>query len=107
MQAGLMVKDTTHDTLEAIRRVCLGSNRIKEANAERLRQEFIDLAFKPGETLEDFSVRLTTVASQLRVLGEDVSNKEVVKKLLHVVPDNLEQVVISMETLPDLKSLSI
>jgi hypothetical protein len=29
------------------------------------------------------------MASQLQVLGEDVSDKEVVKKFLHIVPDDL------------------
>jgi hypothetical protein len=107
MQAGLAVKATTHEAWEAIQKVHLGADRVREANAEWLRREFSDLAFRPGETMEDFSLWLTTVASQLRVLGDEVSDKEVVKKLLHVVPNNLEQVVISMETLLDLKSLSI
>jgi hypothetical protein len=57
--------------------------------------------------VEDFSLRLTTVVSQLRVLDDEVSDKEMIKKLMHVVPDNLEQVAISMEALLDLKSLSI
>jgi hypothetical protein len=107
MQAGLTVKSTAHEAWQAIRKVRLGADCVKEANAEQLRREFDDLIFTPGETVEDFSLRLTIVASQLRVLGDDVSDKEVIKKLLHVVPDNLEQVVISIETLLDLDSLSI
>jgi hypothetical protein len=104
---GLTVKSTAHEAWEAIRKVRLGADRVKEANAERLRQEFGDIIFKPGETIEDLSLRLTTMASQLRVLGDDVSDKEVIKKLLHVIPDNLEQVAISMETLLDHDLLSI
>jgi hypothetical protein len=77
-----------------------------EANAERLRQEFRDLAFKPGESVEDFSLRLSTVVSQLRVLGDNIANRDVIKKLLHVVPEKLEQVAISMETLLDLDSVN-
>jgi hypothetical protein len=107
MQDGLTVKSTAHEAWQAIRKVHLGADRIKEANAEQLRREFGDLIFKPGETVEDFSLRLTTVASQLWVLGDDVSDKEVIKKLLHVIPDNLEQVAISIEMLLDLDSLSI
>jgi hypothetical protein len=89
MQAGRAVKDTAHNAWEAIQRVRLGMDRVKDSNAEQLRWEFSDLAFKPGETVEDFSL-WATVASQLRVLGEDISDKEVVKKLLHVVPNNLK-----------------
>jgi hypothetical protein len=47
------------------------------------------------------------VASQLHVLGDDISDKELIKKMLHVIPEKLEQVVISMEKLLDLNSLSI
>ncbi len=107
MQAGLAVKPTATEAWEAIRQVRVGADRVKEANAERLRREFGDITFKAGETVEDFSLRLNTVASQLRVLGDDISDKELIKKMLHVVPEKLEQVAISMETLLDLDSLSI
>jgi hypothetical protein len=43
----------------------------------------------------------------LRVPGEDITDKEVVKKVLHSVPEKLEQVAISIETLLDLNALSI
>jgi hypothetical protein len=107
MQAGLAVKATAREAWEAIRKVRVGADRVKEANAERLRREFGDISFKPGESVEDFSLRLNSVASELRVLGDDISDKEVIKRLLHAVPEKLEQVAISMETLLDLESLSI
>jgi hypothetical protein len=40
-------------------------------------------------------------------LGEDVSEKDVVKRLLHSVLENLEQIALSMETLLDLSTISI
>jgi hypothetical protein len=101
------VKPTTTEAWETIRQVRVGADRVKEANAERLWREFGDITFKAGETVEDFSLRLNTVASQLRVLGDDISDKELIKKMLHVVLEKLEQVAISMETLLDLDSLSI
>jgi hypothetical protein len=54
-----------------------------------------------------FSLRLSTMASQLQVLGDSIVDKDVIKKLLHIVPEKLEQVLISIETLLDLDSLSI
>jgi hypothetical protein len=68
---------------------------------------FRDITFKAGETVEDFSLYLNIVASQLYVLGDDISDKNLIKKMLHVVPEKLEQVAISMETLLNLDSLSI
>jgi hypothetical protein len=107
MQAGLAVKETAKKAWEAIRSVRVGVDRVKEANAEKLRKEFNELRFKAGEGVEDFSLRLNTLANQLRVLGEDVSEKDVVKRLLHSVPENLEQIALSMETLLDLSTISI
>jgi hypothetical protein len=45
--------------------------------------------------------------SQLHVLHDTITDKEAIKCILHVVPENLEQVTISIETLLDLNSLSI
>jgi hypothetical protein len=67
----------------------------------------MEIKFKQGETIEEFSLRITALANELWVLGDDITDKEVVKKMLHSVSDNLEQVAISMEMLLDLNSLSI
>jgi hypothetical protein len=54
MQAGLVVKSMLHKAWEGIGKVLVGMDRVKEVNTERLRQEFGDITFKPGETVEDF-----------------------------------------------------
>jgi hypothetical protein len=41
------------------------------------------------------------------LLGDKISDKEVIKKILHSVPKHLEQVAISIETLLDLNLMSI
>jgi hypothetical protein len=107
MQAGLTVKPTAHAAWEAIQNMWLRADRVKEANTVRLRREFVDLSFKSGESVEDFSLWLNTVASQLWALDDEVSDKDVIKRILHAVPDHLKQVAISMEMLLNLKELSI
>jgi hypothetical protein len=107
MQAGLAVKSMAHEAREAIHKVRVDVDRVKEADTKLLRQEFDDITFKPSESVENFLLCLNTIASQLRVLGDEITDKEVIKRLLHAVPKNLEQVTISMETLLDLYSLSI
>jgi hypothetical protein len=47
MQAGLACKDSTYDAWEAIKTIRVGVERVKEANAEKLRWEFSEMAFKP------------------------------------------------------------
>jgi hypothetical protein len=85
----------------------VGVDRVKEVNAERLRQEFTKIRFRFSEGVDDFIIHISALANVLRVLGDDISDKEVVKKMLQSVPEKLEQVAISMETLLDLNFLPI
>jgi hypothetical protein len=58
MQVDLAVKQTVHDAWEAIRKLRVGANRVKEANTEQRKREFGEITFKPGE-----SVRISRFAS--------------------------------------------
>lgn len=107
MQAGLARKATAKEAWDSIKSIRVGAERVKEANADRLRKEFADLVFKPGESVEDFAARANTLANQLRVVGDDIAEKEVVKKLLHAAPANLEQIALSIETLLDLNDITV
>jgi hypothetical protein len=107
MQALIAVKDSAHKAWESIQRLRVGTDRVREANAERLGQEFAKLKFKQGESVEELSLCITTLANEMWVLGDEIIDKEVVKKMLHYVPEKLEQVAISMETLLGLNTLSI
>lgn len=107
MQAGLARKASAAEAWDSIKSVRVGAERVKEANADRLRREFTGLSFRPGESVEDFAGRASTLANQLRVVGDDIAEKEVVKKVLHSVPDNLEQIALSIETLLDLNDTTV
>jgi hypothetical protein len=107
MQAGLACKESAADAWEAIRAIRMGGDRIKEATADKLRRDFGELQFKSGECVEDFSLRVSAVANQLRSIGDKISDKDVIKKILHSVPDYLKQVAIPIKTLLDLNTMSI
>jgi hypothetical protein len=104
MHAGLAHKESAAYAWEAI---LMGGNRIKEATTDKLRHNFEDLQFKAGECVEDFSLHASMLANQLRALGNKISVKVVIKKILRSVPKHLEYVAISIETLLDLNSMSI
>ena len=57
--------------------------------------------------MEDFANCITGLANNLRVLGDDMKDVEIVRKMLQVVPEHLAQVAISIETLLDLNDLSV
>jgi hypothetical protein len=85
----------------------IGDDRVRDASAQQLRRKFGALVFKEGETVSEFGIRISTLATNLRVLGDNITDAEVVKKLLQAVPDRLSQAVISLEMFLDLNKVSI
>ena len=85
----------------------MGVERVRESRAQVLRRDFENLSFEEGETVEDFALRLTGLISDLQELGDDVDEIKAVRKFLRVVPPRYAQVAISIETLVDLKTLTI
>jgi hypothetical protein len=67
----------------------VGVDRIREANAQQLRREFNALVWKDSETAEDFANRINGLASDLRILGDNVTDVKIVRKMLRLVPKHL------------------
>jgi hypothetical protein len=90
MQAGLAVKETVKDAWEAIRSIRVGTDKVKEANAERLHQDFDDISFKSGVPIEEFAIHISSLLNQLRSLNDEIPDKKAVNKMLQSVLDHLE-----------------
>jgi hypothetical protein len=84
----------------------VGSDCAKKARAQQLWREYEALAFHDGEAVEDFTLWMQSLVSQLAALGIALSDKEVVAKYLTVVPAKYAQITLSIETLIDLSTLS-
>lgn len=85
----------------------IGAERVKEANAQCLLKEFENIKFKDAETVDEFALRIGALAADLRTSGETMEDTRVVKKMLRVLPQRYAQIAISIETLLDLKTLTI
>jgi hypothetical protein len=100
-------KDSSNEAWEAIKLMRMGVSRAREATAQRLRKEFEAIAFKEGETLDGFGMRITTLANNLRSLGDTVEEVKIVQKFLREVPPQYAQIACSIETLLDLNGMSV
>ena len=89
MLGSLARKRTVRSAWEAVKTVRVGVQRVRDANAKQLLKEFNDIAFKAGESVDDFSLRIVGLANQVRILGWNLTDAEVVTKMLEVVPDHL------------------
>jgi hypothetical protein len=54
----LAEKDNAKDAWDALKSMRVGADCVKESRAQKLRQTFESMRFKPGESVEDFSLRL-------------------------------------------------
>ena len=103
----LAVKETAQEAWEAVKMMRMGVSRVREATAQRLRREFEQIAFKEGETLDAFGLRITALVNNLRSLGDTVDEVKVVQKFLREVPSQYAQIACSIETLLDLNGMSV
>ena len=103
----LSTKRTAQSAWEGIKSRRVGVQRVRESNIEQLRKELSEIRFKDAESVDDFSMRITGLANSITTLDGSISETKIVKKMLQVVPDHLEQVAISIETLLDVNDLTV
>jgi hypothetical protein len=107
MVSTLAVKLTAKLAWEAVRIMRIGDDRVRKTTAQRVHRQYEELALKEGEGVEDFSLRLTNIVSQLATLGDPEDPTKVVEKYLRIARGRYKQLVVSMETLLDISTLSI
>ena len=88
-------------------RTCESGTSAREASAQQVRRDFGNITFKEGESVDEFGIRITNLANNLRSLGDNITDVEVVKKLLQVVPDQLNQATVSLEMFLDLNNITV
>jgi len=108
MVSVLAKKPTAKLAWEAIAQMRVGSDRARWSTLQKLRQEWDCLAFRPGEDIDDFSLRIASLMQKLEMFGDDDINEErAVEKLLRIVPDKYTQVALAVETMLDPSVLTI
>jgi hypothetical protein len=75
--------------------------------AQRLLREYENITFKEGESIDEFGMRISNLAAELKTMGETVEDSRVIKKFLRVVPSRFSPVVISIEMFCDMKKMTV
>ena len=78
----MLEKDSTKATWETLQTMHVGVDHVKEAKVQTLKSEFEAIHMKDGESIDDFAMKLTTIVSDIRPLGDIVEEISVVKKFL-------------------------
>jgi hypothetical protein len=100
-------KQSAVDAWEAIKTMCLGSDKVQKGRAQQLRREFEAMTCHSGDKVDDFALRLSNLIINLEELGEEMEEQRVVEKLLRSVPPQFDHLLTSIKTLLDISSLSL
>ena len=107
MVPALATKESALKAWEAIKTLHIGNARVRKATAQNLRAEYETITLRDGEAIEEFALRLTRIVQRLATLGDLKPDEKVVAKYLRIVRPRYKQLVISIETLLDISTLSI
>jgi hypothetical protein len=86
MQFSLSKKRTVKEAWDAIAAARIGSDRAHKTTLQALRKEWENLAFKPGEGVDDFTLRLNTLLQKMVQFANDTYDEErVIEKLFRCI----------------------
>lgn len=106
MRVSLHGKGTATRAWDSLKTERIGVDHIRKAKATNLQREFDGLAFRDGESIDDFSHRLNGIVSEISVLGDPLSEATVVRKILQAVPPRYDQIAHSIEMLLDIDEMT-
>jgi hypothetical protein len=107
MKVSLAMKKTTKEAWAAVKVMRMGDMRVKEANTQRLLNEFENIVAMDGESIEDLVTHVTGLASNLHELGEKMEDMRIVRKLLRIVLKRYNQIACAIEMFSDLNTMSV
>jgi hypothetical protein len=108
LQFSLSKMRTAKEAWDAIAAARIGSNRARKTTLQALRKKWENLAFKTGEDVDDFALRLNTLQQKMVQFGDDTYGEErTVEKLFRCIPEKYKQIARSIESLLDLSMMSI
>ncbi|XP_074346777.1 uncharacterized protein LOC141685585 [Apium graveolens] len=84
-----------------------GSCKVKKVKVQTLKAEFENLTMKEAESIDDFSMKLNVLVTNIWTLGETVEENYIVKKFLRAMPSKFLQITSSIEQFGDLEQMSV
>ena len=107
MRVSLVGKGMAKRAWDAIKTERVGVDCIRKAKATTLSRDFDALEFRDRESVDDFTHRLTSIVSELTILGDPPQETTVVRRILQAVPPRYDQIAHSIETLLDVDDMSV
>ncbi|KAL5566399.1 hypothetical protein UlMin_029563 [Ulmus minor] len=90
------------DTLEELQ----GSKKVRAIKLQSFRRDFGNLKMKDNETAKDYYSRIKELVNQMRVYGENITDKKIVEKILISCNEKYDLVISAIEESKDIDTLT-
>lgn len=107
MLLSLAAKKTSKEAWSALKVMCQGAERVKAARVQTMKAEFEALSMRDSEQIDDYCMKLNGLVTNIRALGEEISESYVVKKILRSVPARFLQITSAIEQFGVLDTMSV
>ncbi|XP_039144812.1 uncharacterized protein LOC120282128 [Dioscorea cayenensis subsp. rotundata] len=92
---------------EQIQKQHQGPSRIISVRRQTLRQRFEVLQMKDTENIQEYITRVVTIVNQIKGLGFEITEEEVVSKILRSLTPRFNYVVAAIEEAKDISKMSL
>jgi hypothetical protein len=99
--------DTAREAWEAIREMRVGEDKVKRARAQVLKRQLNKMEMSRGETIAEYSVKITNLVSEIKSLDRKVTDTEVVEKLFSSVTDKFTDIIGTIEQFSDITKMTV
>ncbi|KAH0717094.1 hypothetical protein KY285_013125 [Solanum tuberosum] len=99
--------ETAKEAWEKLEKEYRGSERGRQNQILNLKRDFESLRMQEGETITNYSDRISLIVNRIRLLGEDFKDNRIVEKILVTIPERFESKISALEESKDLSTISL
>ncbi|CAL5018617.1 unnamed protein product [Urochloa decumbens] len=100
-------KETSKEAWECIKTMYQGAQRVKDARVQTLREDLDGLQMKSTDSIDDLVMKVNSIVSMIRGLGDKLEDSYLVKKILRAATNKFLQIVTSIEQFGDLTTMTV
>ncbi|XP_015084333.1 uncharacterized protein LOC107027778 [Solanum pennellii] len=98
----IMACKTAKEAWDRLKEEYQGSDRTRQMQVLNLKREFESLNMQEDETISKYADRISLIVNNIRLLGEEFTDKRIVEKVLVTLPERFESKISSLEESKDL-----
>ncbi|CAO2825082.1 unnamed protein product [Amaranthus hypochondriacus] len=89
--------ETSHKAWDILNKVYQGNTRIKNVKLQHLKSDFESLKMKRSETASEYVDNVTSIVKNMKALGHDIKECDVVSKILCSMTSKYETIVCMLD----------